>query len=154
VIPVLVMALASCGGASPGASSGGGGGNNGPSSAANPSSAEATVAASGGGGQGGTTDLNALADKLTPPNATQTATYPTDTTIGIDYSSSDSLDTLKSFYDTAISDAGFTVASKIEGVAGSITWYIANDAGVGGYVTVDADPSGNGTQVTVALGPQ
>jgi hypothetical protein len=148
IVTVVAVALAACGGNSPSASNAGG--DNGPSSAANPSSA----AASNAGNQGGTTDLQSLANDLKPPNASQTANLSTATTIVVTYTTSDSIASLKSFYDKALADAGLTVMGTTD-AGGAFTWIVTNGANtLGGTVTAAPDTSGSGSSVSVAIGSE
>jgi hypothetical protein len=148
---VLALALAACGGKSPGPSAGGG--DNTPSTAASAAANPSTAAASSGG-HANNGDLQSLVDNLKPPNSSQVANFSTDTTSVVTYTSSDSVDSLKSFYDKAISDAGLSVMGTTD-VSGAHSWIVTNDANnLGGTITVAPDPSGSGTSVSVAVGSE
>lgn len=155
---VLLAALVVAGCSSTPAASqagGGGGGGQGQPSIAIPSIAIPSVAIGGGGGGGGGgsgTDVEAVAKALVPPNSSEvTKTTAQDTSFAI-YVSTDSLDSLKSFYEGAIPRAGMQILSTTTS-NGGIAWVIATDAGgsFGGAVSVF--PTGDGkTTVQVTVG--
>ena len=158
VLPVMVIAVAACG------SSGGtdAAGSTQPSvdAPASPSPADASPAASqddGGAGAssgGGAGDLSGVADQLVPPNASETSKTTASGVIFVTYSSSESPDSLKSFYESAIGKIGWHTLSTTS-AEGSYSWVISPDASgnAAGSITVAPDASGgSGSQVLIQLG--
>jgi len=153
---LLVLGLvAACGGAAPKETE-----QPGSTAGSGSDSTPAAVATSdngGGGGGGGTggganPDVDAAAQALVPPNSTEVQkTSASGTFFGI-YSSTDSIDSLKSYYQNTITKAGFKIISTTT-VSGGVSFVFAtDDSGTyGGAVNVY--PSGDGAaavQVTVS----
>ena len=159
VAPALMVLLVACGGA--GGSAGAGDGNgDGQSESAQSQAPEAMAPATnddggGGGDDGGGTgsvDLDGVYDTLTPPNATETSKTSADGIIFAILESSDSIDSLKSFYEGAIPDAGLEIFSTTE-AQGGFAWTVAESeaSDFGGAVSIY--PSGTGsTIVSVTIG--
>jgi hypothetical protein len=163
VLLIMVFALAACGSSS---ASNDASGSSAPSAAA-PSAApaspspdaaspEASQGGSGGGASagGGGGDLSAVADQLVPPNSSETSKTTASGVIFVTYSSTDSPDSLKGFYEGAIGDIGWTTVSTTS-TEGAYSWIISPDAGttVAGSITVAPDSSGGGgSQVLIQLG--
>jgi hypothetical protein len=100
-------------------------------------------------------DVKALADALKPPNATQTFTSEASGLVTTIYASTDSADSLKSFYDGAIADAGMKVISTSTDTTTSTTAIVfasEDNATFGGSIAISPDPSGSGTNVSVIVG--
>ena len=163
IAPALMVLLVACGGA--GGSAGAGDGDGGGESASAQSQAPAATAPptnddggggdDGGGDDGGGTgsvDLDGVYDTLTPPNSTETSKTSADGIIFAILESSDSIDSLKSFYEGAIPDAGLKIFSTTE-AQGGFAWTIAESeaSDFGGAVSIY--PSGTGsTIVSVTIG--
>ena len=125
--------------ASQGGSSGGGESNSATQSAA-------ASASSGGGG-----DLNSLVDALKPPNSTQTSRTDANGGVFIGWESTDSVDSLKTFYEGAIPKTGMKIFST-SNTSGTYVWVFAEADGSshGGSVTITPSTSG-GVGTTVVL---
>ena len=163
LISALAMAgllLAACGGGSaatqqPAAATAASGGGGGPATEA-PGATEqaaATDAGGGGGGGGGAGgDVEAVANALVPPNSTEIQkTTAQDTWFAI-YESTDSVDSLKSFYQGAITGVGQQIISTTT-IQGGVSYVFAKDSSGGFGGSVNIYPSGDGktaVQVTVA----
>lgn len=116
------------------------------SQAAEPSSAPPTTG-------GDTGDLDALVQKLTPPNASEISKTSAQGGAYVAWESTDSVDSLKGFYEKAIKDAGMTVFSTTT-TSGVLSWIFAKEEGssFGGSVTVAPSSSGgSGSSVIVAV---
>ncbi|HYK95100.1 MAG TPA: hypothetical protein VE011_04410 [Candidatus Dormibacteraeota bacterium] len=158
---VLLIAglLAACSGGTPAATSGpassAGSGSN--ATPAAPAATDAgngggSTAGTGGGGGGASGDVETAAKALVPPNSTEVSkTSAQGTWFGI-YSSTDAIDSLKSFYQTAITKAGFQIISTTT-VSGGISWVFATDSSGSYGGAVNVYPSGDGVtavQVTIS----
>ena len=121
VAPVLMVLLVACGGAGGSAAAGDGdGGSESAQSQAPDATPPATNDDGGGSDDGGGTasgDLDGVYDTLTPPNATETSKTSADGIIFAILESSDSIDSLKSFYEGAIPGAGLQIFSTTEAQA-------------------------------------
>ena len=160
IAPALMVLLVACGGAG-GSAGDGDGGSDSEQSQAPEATAPATNDDGGGGGDdgggddgGGTgsVDLDGVYDTLTPPNSTETSKTSADGIIFAVLESSDSIDSLKSFYEGAIPDAGLKIFSTTEAQSG-FAWTIAESeaSDFGGAVSIY--PSGTGsTIVSVTIG--
>jgi hypothetical protein len=161
LVAVPALVVAACGSST--------GGTPGPASSAAPgSSVTATPAVQatpdtggggggtggGGGGTGGgaNPDVEAVANALVPPHSTEiTKTTATDTWF-VMYESTDSVDTLKAFYERAIPNAGLQIFSTST-VQGGVSWVIATDASASFGGAVNVFPTGDGkTSVQVTIG--
>jgi hypothetical protein len=164
VLAFAVIVVAACG-SSAGSSVDGGssapvGSSEASGAAPSPSLDAASPEPSQGGGGGGASqgagggDLSAIADQLVPPNSSETSKTTASGVIFVTYSSTDSPDTLKGFYEGQIGKVGWTTVSTTS-TAGSYSWIISPDANgsVAGSITVAPDASGgNGSQVLIQLG--
>jgi hypothetical protein len=111
--------------------------------------ATATATENGGGG-----DAEAVADDLVPPNSTEVQRTESSGVFFVIYSSTDSFDSLKSFYEGAIPSAGMKIISTTE-QSGTIAWIFAKDEGstFGGAVSITPDSAGgSGQTVSVTVG--
>lgn len=152
ILPALVLLLAACGGTS---NTPGGNGNGGDESSA-PASTEASVDAqpsegTGGGGGGTAGDLDSLVEALTPPNAAEQTKTTAEGGVFIGWESTDSVESLKSFYESAIPNAGMQIFSTTS-AGGSYSWVFAENEGssFGGSVTLAPSSSGgSGSTVIV-----
>lgn len=109
---------------------------------------------SGGGtaaGTGSSADIEGVARILVPPNATEiTRTTATDTWFVV-YETTDSIDSLKSFYEGAIPKTGLKVISTTT-VNDGVSWTLSNDDNgtFGGAVNVYPSSDGkNAVQVVI-----
>lgn len=107
---------------------------------------------SSSGNSSGSGDLDKLADKLVPPHSKQIAKYSTDDGLLITYESTDSVDSLKDFYDDKVKNLGVKVQGTFD-AGDSHTWYFGDDdsSGPGGTVIV-GDNGGGKTSVTITIG--
>ena len=157
---LVLMTLAACGGSSSStaatATQGGGSTPSADEPTDQPEETPGETPGGGTGGTGGTNDLQGIADQLKPPNATQTFNQTAQGIIVTIYSSTDSPDSLKSFYDRAITGAGFKVVSTSTDPSTSSTAIVFAKEGsssFGGAISISPDPSGGaGTVVSVTIG--
>ena len=150
VAPFLIVVAVAC--SSPGGGTGGDGSE--PTDAPEPT----TASTDGGGGDGGdggsgSGDLDAVFEQLTPPNSTETSKTAAEGIIFAVFESTDSIDSLKSFYESAIPDSGLQIFSTTE-AQGGYAWTIAESEGssFGGAVSIYPSGSGSGTAVSVTIG--
>lgn len=151
-LPAVAVMLIACGG--PG-TDGGNGGNGGNGSDESQAGAPDPGGNDGNGGSGGDQgDLEQLADDLEPPNSTETTRMSANEAFIISWTSTDSVDSLESFYDDKIGQLGINLLGK-SSVQGAHTWVIGNEDGSGpqGGITVGEDGSG-GTVISITLGFQ
>jgi hypothetical protein len=154
ILPMLMLLiLAACGG--PAASGDGNGNGDGSSDGGEASQSEASqpsAEASTGGNGHSAGDLDSLIEALTPPNATEISRTTAGGGAFIAWESTDSVDSLKSFYESAIPDAGMTIFSTTS-ASGSHAWVFAENEGssFGGSVTVGPSSSG-GDGASVVIG--
>ncbi|HET7520265.1 MAG TPA: hypothetical protein VFK61_01865 [Candidatus Limnocylindria bacterium] len=151
---LLTMAtLAACGG-SPGgggATSSPGGGDQ--SSEAEPTEAGASESAAESTGGGPAGSLDDLINALTPPNSSQISKTTAEGGAFVAWETSDSFDSLKSFYEGAIGAAGMQIYSRSE-AGGTYSWVFAESEGSshGGSVTLGpASDGGPGSNVILAI---
>ena len=151
---LALMTLAACGGSGGSTAATATQGDGGASSAGEPTEAASTPSQNPGGG--GTGDLQGIADQLKPPNATQTFNQTAEGIIVTIYTSTDSPDSLKNFYNGAITGAGFKVVStSTDSATNSTALVFAKDdnSSFGGAISIAPDPSGGaGTVVSVTVG--
>jgi hypothetical protein len=153
LLPVLAILIISC--SSPAATTGDGDGNGSQESVA----PEATVAGEDGGGGGGEgggggdADIEQIAEGLTPPNSSETSRTTAGGVIFVTYTSTDSPDTLKSFYENAISETGWPVISTTS-AEGSHSWIFAESetSSNAGVVSVGPGTDGSGSTVAIQVG--
>lgn len=122
-----------------------------PSQAASPAGGGDPGSGGTGSGGGSNGDVEAVAAALVPPHSTEvTKTTAADTWFAM-YETTDSIDTLKAFYEDAIAKAGLQVISTTT-ANGGIAWAMATDASgsFGGAVSIFPTGDGkNAVQVTV-----
>jgi hypothetical protein len=153
LVVALILVLAACGGAaSPSADDG----DPEQSTASEPSEAPASSDDNDdgdGNGNGSSTDLDQLAEDLTPPNSSETSRTTAGEVIFVTFESSDSPDSLRDFYEDAIADTGLEVFSTTS-AEGSYSWIFAESEGssTGGVVTVVPSGTGSGSTVAVQIG--
>jgi len=151
--PILAIALAACGGSSPGASTDDGNGGQSAAASAEASAAESDAGpgASNGGLSG--SDLEQVAQRLVPPNSSETSKTTASGVIFVTYDSSDSPDTLKSFYENAISQLGWYTFSTTS-AGGAYSWIIGEtEAGdAAGSITVGPGANDGSSSVLIQLG--
>jgi hypothetical protein len=150
MLPVLAIMVVACGG-SGGSDSGGGNGGNG-GNGSEESQAETQPDEGNGGGGEDAGDRPQLAGDLEPPNATETTRMSADGGFIISWRSSESVDSLESFYDDKIAELGINLLGK-QSVEGAHTWIFGDEDGSGpqGGVTVTEDGSGGSlASVTIA----
>ncbi len=114
----------------------------------------AAATADSGSGTGSAEEAAAVGDQLKPPNSSETSKTTTEGYWYAVYHSTDSPDSLKSFYEGQIPKAGLKIISTTS-ASGSYVWVVARDetGSFGGSVTVGpaADGSG-GSDVIVGIG--
>lgn len=154
-LPFLLLFMVACG--SPGVSQSASG-----TQGASASASESTAASASEQDEpssapptsgGDTGDLDSLVQKLKPPNATEISKTSAQGGAYVAWESTDSADSLKSFYEKAIKDAGMTVFSTTT-TGGVLSWIFAKEEGssFGGSVTVAPSTSGgSGSSVIVAV---
>jgi hypothetical protein len=130
---------------------GGGGGGGGTATQNAPADTRQPAGTESGGGGGGNVDVATVAANLVPPHSTEiTKTTATDTWF-VMYETTDSIDSLKSFYTDAIAKAGLQIISTTT-VNGGVSYVIATDdsATFGGAVNIYPSSDGkNAVQVTI-----
>lgn len=155
ILPALALALvvAACGGNNASSSSGGSGSSAAASSGSGSGSSSAASAQASTGSGGGTSDLGPIVDALVPPNSSQTVRTDAADAVFVSYASTDSQDSLKSFYENAIKNAGMTIVSTTS-TGDAVSWIFTKDgdSSFGGSVTVGPGANGTGSQVTITLG--
>jgi len=147
ILPVLMLLiLSACGGSS----SSTGNGNGGQSQSAEQSqaaeesqAAESQAAESQGSGQSAG-DLDSLVQALTPPHSSELSKTTAAGGVFIAWNSTDSVESLKSFYESAIPGTGMIVIST-SSASGTYAWVFAKDesSSYGGSVTIG--PTSDGT---------
>ena len=100
-------------------------------------------------GGGSNLDVEAVARALVPPNSTEVSKTTAPDTWFVIYETTESIDSLRSFYESAIPGAGLTVVSTTT-ANGGVSWAMATDESgtFGGAVSVF--PSGDGKNVIEA----
>jgi hypothetical protein len=155
LVPVVtfVLLLAACGGNNAGSSAGSSTGSDPSSGSGQSSAATPSAQASSGGGGGSGSDLASLVDKLVPPNATQTVRTDAEGAVFVAYTSTDSIDSLKGYYQGTITSAGFTIISTTSAADGVAYVFTKNDDNsVGGSVAIGPGADGTGAGVAITLG--
>ena len=155
---LMTLFVAACG--SPAASNGGNGDGNG-TEQSEPAEASQDDGGggggggdSGGGGGGGSDDAAQAFETLTPPNANELTKTEAGGVIFAAFDTTDSIDSLTSFYEDAFSDLGLQIISTTE-AQGGISWIFGNDDSAstfGGAISVFPASDGSGTQVSVQVG--
>lgn len=151
VAPFLIVVAVAC--SSPGGGTGGDGGGDGSEQSDAPEPTAAATAGTGGGGGTGSGDLDAVFETLTPPNSTETTKTAAEGIIFAIFESTDSIDSLRSYYEGAIADAGLQIFSTTE-AQGGYAWTIAESEGssFGGAISIYPSGTGSGTAVSVTIG--
>jgi hypothetical protein len=142
------MLLVACNGPGANGSASSGGGDSGTASASASASTQASASSGGGTGSG---DIDQVASNLTPPNSSETGRYSASGALVVTWSSTDSVDSLKSYYDGKLSSLGLNVLSTTD-VQGTHGWVFGNadNTGVTGALTLSPDTSSGGA-TTVSL---
>jgi hypothetical protein len=162
-LAIVLLLLSACGGGSAAtqqpagetASTGGGGGGGSATDQPTDTQAPDATAASGGGGGGGgagSGDVEAVANQLVPPNSAEISKTTADDTWFAIYESTESVDSLKAFYQNAIAQAGQRIFSTTT-IQGGVSYVFAKDESGGFGGSINIYPSGDGKtaiQVTVA----
>jgi len=94
-----------------------------------------------------------VANALVPPNSSEITRTSASGGLFVGYSSTDSADSLKSFYENAIPGSGMTIFSTTS-AGGSYSWVFAKTEGssFGGSVTVGpSTDGGSGSSVIITL---
>ena len=107
----------------------------------------------GGGGSAG--DADAAFEVLTPPNAEQVTKTSAEGVIFAVFTSTDSIDSLTSFYRDAFDELNLQILTTTE-ASGSISWIVGTDdtaSEFGGVVSlVPPAEGGSGTSVSIQIG--
>jgi hypothetical protein len=153
-IAIVALLLAACGGsaATQQPAGGGGGGGGGGTATEVPAATEAGGGGGGGGGGGSGQDVEAVGNQLVPPNSTEVSKTTAEDTWFVIYESTDSVDSLKSFYENAVPKTGLRIISTTT-IQGGVSYVIATDdsGAFGGAINIY--PSGDGkTAVQVTVG--
>ena len=150
---LMMLVTVACG--SPAATDGGdnGGDGTGESQPAEPTPADGGGDDGGDGNGSGSLDLDRVFEILTPDNATELSKTSASGIIFAAWDSDESFDSLRSFYENAIDEAGLQIISTTE-AQGGIAWAIAeNEEGsFGGTVSLFPASDGSGTQISVTIG--
>jgi hypothetical protein len=158
VAPLLIL-LVTVACSSPAASTGGNG--NGGNGSEQSQGSEPTPEATPGGGNGGnggnggsSGDAQAAFERLTPDNADQLTKTEAGGVIFAAFDTSESIESLTSFYEDAFNDLGLQIVSTTE-TGGGISWIVGNDpeaSTFGGAISVFPASDGSGTQVSIQIG--
>ena len=107
------------------------------------------------GGSTGSFDLDRAFEILTPPGGTELSKTTAEGIIFAAWDSDDDFDSLRSFYEDAIDEAGFEVITTTE-AQGGIAWVVGVDdgSGVGGSISLFPASDGSGTQISVTIGEE
>lgn len=156
LVPVLMLLFVACSSSDDDANGDGG------SSSATET---ATATADAGGGSGGTTvtdgdgviteeDIDRLVDELAPPNSTEASRFSAEGGTTVGFESSDSVETLKEFYDGRLQELGMHVQGSLS-AEGSHSLIIGDDDGddVAGGITIVPDESGGSVVVLNLVAP-
>jgi hypothetical protein len=164
VLIAILGLLAACGGGGPG--DGGDDGDGASQGAAQSEPAEASAAPppddgggdDGGGddgGNGSAGDAEEAFERLTPPNADEVSKTTAGELIIAGFTTSDSIDSLTSFYEDAFGELGLQILTTTE-AAGGVTWFVGTDENAsefGGVISViPATDGGTGTTVSIQIG--
>jgi hypothetical protein len=144
---MFVLAVAAC--SSPAASSGPDGNGNGNGGSSNPPASQGAPASQDDGGNGGNGgnagDADAVFNALIPPNSTELSKTTASGAFFATYTSTDSVESLTSHYQSAIPGAGMEIFSTTNAQGGT-AWIFAQDEGssFGGSVSVYPNTDGAG----------
>jgi hypothetical protein len=157
VAAMFVLAVGAC--STPAASSddgngdgnGNGGSSNPPASRAAPQSQDDGNGGNGGNG-GSAGDADAVFNALIPPNSTEISKTTAASTYFATYTSTDSVESLTSHYESAIPGAGMQIFSTTNAQGGT-AWVFAENEGssFGGSVSVYPETDGGGASVIIAV---
>lgn len=156
VLIAILALLAACGGGG-GGGDGDGNGGDGDSNGTTQSEPAAGDGEDGDGGEGGGStgsfDLDRAFEILTPPGGTELSKTTAEGIIFAAWETDDDFDSLRSFYEGAIDEAGFEVITTTE-AQGGIAWVVAEPggSGVGGSISIFPASDGSGTQISVTIG--
>jgi len=161
VLIAILALLAACGGGGPGDDADGDGDGTSQSepaeaSAAPPPDDDDDDGGGGGNGGGGSAgDAEEAFERLTPPNADEVSKTTAGELIIAGFTTPDSMDSLRSFYEDAFDDLGLQILTTTE-AAGGITWFVGTDENAsefGGVISIiPATDGGSGTTVSVQIG--
>jgi hypothetical protein len=147
VLPVLAVTVIACSAPTPDTGNG-----NGSQESDTPQASTDDGGGDGGGGGGSQGDVEQLAEQLKPPNSTESSRFTTAEGISVGYGSTDSTDSLKSYYEGKFDDLGINLIGT-SSASGSHTFVIGDEDGSGiqGGVSVIDDGSG-ASIVSITLG--
>jgi hypothetical protein len=118
------------------------------------SATQSSSASASSGGGTGSDDIDQIASDLTPPNSSETGRYSASGALIVAWSSTDSVDSLKSYYDGKLGSLNLNVLSTTD-VQGTHGWVFGNEdnSGVSGALTISPDTSSGGaTTVSLTIG--
>jgi hypothetical protein len=155
---LLVLVIAACGG-QPAASSGGNGDGDGGSSTAPAASqddgnGDGDGDGDGDGNGGNAGDAQSAYERLTPPNSEELSKTTASGVIFAGLSTTESVDSLTSFYEDAFSDLGLQILTTTES-SGATSWFVGTDENAsefGGVITIVPNTEGGGAQVSIQIG--
>ena len=155
VAAIFVLAVAAC--SSPASSSGPDDNGNGNGGSSNPPASQGAPASQDDGGNGGNGgnagDADAVFNALIPPNSTELSKTTASGTFFATYSSTDSVESLTNYYQSAIPGTGMEIFSTTNAQGGT-AWIFAETEGssFGGSVSVypNTDAGGSSVIITVA----
>lgn len=148
-IPLVVaLALGGCGGSTE-SQAPGGDGQDSRSSAAASAAASVTPPSAATGGEDAAS-AEAVADALAPPNANETSRTTSGGLVLITHESSESIDSLVSYYETAIPKAGMSINAKTTADDGAN--FVFGSGNLNGSVTfISSSETPGGTSVSVSV---
>ena len=156
VAAIFVLAVAAC--SSPTASSGPDDNGNGNGGSSNPPASQGAPQSQddgngGNGGNGGNAgDADAVFNALIPPNSTELSKTTASGTFFATYSSTDSVESLTNYYQSAIPGTGMEIFSTTNAQGGT-AWIFAEDEGssFGGSGSVYPNTDGGGSSVIITV---
>jgi hypothetical protein len=159
---LLVLVIAACGGQPSGSSGGDGDGDGGSSTAPAASQDDGNGGGDGdgdgdgdgNGGGGNAGDAESAYQRLTPPNSEEVTKTTSQGVIFAALTTSESTDSLISFYEDAFSDLGLQILTTTES-SGATSWFVGTDENAtefGGVITIVPNTEGGGAQVSIQIG--
>jgi hypothetical protein len=147
---LLMLVAAACGGSAASSAPADAGTGSG---SGNGTAASADAGSGSGSGTAAASDAAKVGEQLQPPNSTETSKTTTGGYWYAIYHSSDSPDSLKSFFEGQIPKTGLQIVSTTT-ANGTYSWLVANDSSgtFGGSVTVGPGGDGSGSDVIVGIG--
>jgi hypothetical protein len=150
VMLVALATLAACGGNQASSAAATASQGSGASTGGEQSEPAAATPSQNPGGGGGGADLDSLVTALTPANSTQVSRTDAEGGVIISWTSTESVDSLKSFYEGAIPGTGMKIFSTTN-AGGGYSWIFAETEGSshGGSVTLAPNSDGSGGSTVI-----